>query len=73
MLIFQSFYMLLRISDLRFNGVRWCFEKYAFLSKKAYFWAFITYKVSTRNIYSYARNIYSYAHNYNVSLKNTIF
>ncbi len=38
-------------------------KNHAFTSKKATFGAFITYKVSTRNIHSYAHNSYSYARN----------
>ena len=38
-------------------------QKLHFFIKKDTFQTFITYIISTRNIYSYARNIYSYSHN----------
>ena len=51
------------INVLCFNSICRYDEKPCFYVQKATFWAFITYKVSTRNIHSYAHNSYSYARN----------
>ena len=48
-------YVLIAFADMMKN--------HAFTSKKATFWAIITYIVSTRNIHSYAHNSYSYVRN----------